>query len=66
MAQIIKPEENRLEVAHILRKHIADYQGQYPLEHRKIVFDLLNCRTADLGGRKRRFMLDTLQRQLSF
>jgi len=52
MAQIIKPEENRLEVAHILRKHIADYQGQYPLwsEHRKIVFDLLNCRTADLGG----------------
>jgi len=39
-------------VAHILRKHIADYQGQYPLwsEHRKIVFDLLNCRTADLGG----------------
>ncbi len=42
MAQIIKPEENRLEVAHILRKHIADYQGQYPLwsEHRKIVCEL--------------------------
>ncbi len=52
MTQIIKPEENRLEVAHILRKHIDDYQDQYPLwpEHRKIVFDLLNCRTADLGG----------------
>ena len=52
MAQIIKPEENRLEVADILRKHIADYQDQYPLwpEHRKIVFDLLNCRTAHLGG----------------
>lgn len=52
MAQIIKPKRNRLEVAHILQKHIADYQGQYPLwpEHRKIVFDLLNCRTAYLGG----------------
>jgi len=52
MAQIIMPKENRLEVADILRKHIADYQDQYPLwsEHRKIVFDLLNCRTAHLGG----------------
>ena len=52
MAQIIKPKENRLEVANILRKHIGDYQNQYPLwpEHRKIVFDLLNCRTAHLGG----------------
>ena len=52
MAQIIKPKENRLEVADIVRKHIGDYQGQYPLwpEHRKIVFDLLNCRTAHLGG----------------
>ena len=52
MAQIIKPEESRLEVADILRKHIADYQDQYPLwpQHRKIVFDLLNCRTAHLGG----------------
>jgi hypothetical protein len=45
-------KKNRLEVADILRKHISDYQDQYPLwpEHRKIVFDLLNCRTADLGG----------------
>jgi len=52
MAQIIKPKKNRLGVAHILEKHIADYQDQYPLwpEHRKIVFDLLNCRTANLGG----------------
>jgi len=52
MAQIIEPEENRVEVADILRKHIADYQDHYPLwpEHRKIVFDLLNCRTAHLGG----------------
>jgi len=52
MAQIIKPENNRLEVADILRAHIVDYQDQYPLwpEHRKIVYDLLNCRTAHLGG----------------
>jgi hypothetical protein len=52
MTQIISPEKNRIEVADILREHIADYQDQYPLwsEHRKIVFDLLNCRTANLGG----------------
>jgi hypothetical protein len=52
MAQIITPEKYRLEVAHILQKHIGDYQKQYRLwpEHKKIVSDLLNCRTAHLGG----------------
>jgi hypothetical protein len=52
MSQIILPEKDRLAIADILRKHIADYQGQYPLysEKRKIVYDLLNCRTAYLGG----------------
>lgn len=52
MTQIIKPEDSRPEVADILRKHIDDYKDQYPLwpEHRKIVFDLLNCRSAHLGG----------------
>jgi hypothetical protein len=52
MAQIITSKNNRLEVAHILRKHIRDYQKHYPLwsGHRKIAFDLLNCRTAYLGG----------------
>jgi len=52
MARIITPKKNRQEVADILRKHIKDYQSQYPLwsEHRKIVSDLLNCRTAQLGG----------------
>jgi hypothetical protein len=52
MAQIVTPKKNRLGVADILRKHIGDYQNQYPLwpEHRKIVSDLLNCRTAYLGG----------------
>ena len=52
MAQIITPKKNRLEVADILRKHIGDYQSQCSLwpAHRKIVSDLLNCRTAYLGG----------------
>jgi len=52
MTQIIKPEKNRLEVATILRKHIGDYQNQYRLwpEHKKIVSDLLKCRTVHLGG----------------
>ena len=52
MAQIIKPEKNRLEIAHILHNHMDDYKAEYPLwpEHRKIVSDLLNCRTAHLGG----------------
>ncbi len=52
MTQIIKPENNAPEVADIFHQHIADYKAQYPLwpEHRKIVSDLLNCRTAQLGG----------------
>ena len=52
MTQIIKPEQNRLEIAHILHHHVDDYKAEYPLwpEHRKIVSDLLNCRTAHLGG----------------
>ena len=52
MAQIITPKKQRLELAHILHKHIGDYQNQYRLwpEHKKIVSDLLNCRTAHLGG----------------
>jgi hypothetical protein len=52
MAQIITAKNQRLELAHILHKHIGDYQNQYRLwpEHKKIVSDLLNCRTAHLGG----------------
>jgi hypothetical protein len=52
MAQIITPKKQRLEIAHILHKHMGDYQNQYRLwpEHKKIVTDLLNCRTAHLGG----------------
>ncbi|MEX1351778.1 MAG: IS91 family transposase [Desulfobacterales bacterium] len=56
MIQIINPKEPRLQVADILRNHIGDYQQAYPLwpEHRKIVSDLLNCRTPYLGGRVER------------
>ena len=52
MTQITAPKKNRPEVAAILRGHINDYQRQYPLwpAHRKIVSDLLNCRTARMGG----------------
>lgn len=52
MTQIIKPKRNRLEVADIFHKHIDDYENEYPLwpEHKKIVSDILNCRSAHLGG----------------
>jgi hypothetical protein len=52
MTQIITTKNNSLQVADIFRKHIADYQNAYPLwpDHKKIVSDLLNCRTAQLGG----------------
>jgi hypothetical protein len=52
MTQIIKPENKTPEVADILHHHVHDYKAEYPLwpEHFKIVSDLLNCRTAHLGG----------------
>jgi hypothetical protein len=53
MTQINKNDEKpSVEVAHILREHIVDYQQTYSLcpEHYKIVYDMLNCRTAYLGG----------------
>jgi hypothetical protein len=52
MTQNIKSENKSPEVADILYHHIHDYKAEYPLwpEHRKIVSDLLNCRTAHLGG----------------
>ncbi|MBU2623667.1 MAG: transposase zinc-binding domain-containing protein, partial [Proteobacteria bacterium] len=42
----------KIEVADILRKHIPDYLAKYrmPPEHYKVVYDILNCRTAYLGG----------------
>jgi len=52
MAQIIKLPKPKLEMADILRKHMGDYRNAYPLwpDQYKIVSDLLNCRTASLGG----------------
>jgi len=52
MTQIITAKKQPLQLAHILHTHIGDYQNQYHLwaEHKKIVSDLLNCRTAQLGG----------------
>ena len=52
MTQIMTTKSNSPQVADILREHIADYQNAYRLwpEHKKIVTDLLNCRTQKLGG----------------
>ena len=52
MSQIIMPKNQSLEVADIFREHIADYQQTYTLApvHKKIVTDILNCRTPKLGG----------------
>lgn len=45
-------KKSNIELADILRTHIGDYQKKYPLfpEQYKIVYDILNCRTAYLGG----------------
>ncbi len=59
MIQISKFQRKKsIELADILRAHIVDYQDKYPLypEQYKIVFDLLNCRTAYLGGHINRCM----------
>ncbi len=41
-----------IEVADIFREHIRDYLAQYkmPPEHYEVVCDIMNCRTAYLGG----------------
>jgi hypothetical protein len=50
------PSSQPIEIAHVLQKHIGDYNRQYPLwsEHKKIVSDLLACRSPHLGGRVER------------
>jgi len=52
MAHIIEAENRSLQLADVLREHISAYRQKYRLwpEHRKILYDLLNCRTAHLGG----------------
>ncbi len=41
-----------IEVANIFQEYLYDYQRKYNLHptHRKVVQDILNCRTAILGG----------------
>lgn len=50
--KVVPIEKRPIEVADILREHIAEYQTNYPLysDQYQIVYDLLNCRTAYLGG----------------
>lgn len=45
-------QRNGIEVADIFRQHIARYRKQYgmPPSHLKVAGDILNCRTAYLGG----------------
>lgn len=52
MAAIIKHQTRGQQIAHILKSHITDYQDQYQLwwQQRKIVYDIINCRSAYLGG----------------
>ena len=52
MTRIIKTQKHKLELADILRKHITDYLNACPLspQQYKIVFNLLNCRTVNMGG----------------
>ena len=48
MTPLTAVKKPTVEIAHILQKHLEDYKRQYRLgsEHRKILSDLLNCRTA--------------------
>ena len=52
MSQLIKPQKPKLEVADIVRTHINDYRSAYPLppDQRRILSDLIHCRTANCGG----------------
>ena len=45
-------QQSRIEVADIFRHYIGDYQKAYKLhpDHYKVVNDILECRTAILGG----------------
>ena len=56
MNPILKTKNRPLELADILRQHITDYKNSYPLPtlQRRIVADLLTCRTAYLDGHLQR------------
>ena len=42
----------KVELADIFREHIGDYRKQYPMskDQYEVVYDILSCRTAYLGG----------------
>ena len=44
--------KSKLELADIFRRHIGDYRKRYPMskEQFEVVYDILSCRTAYLGG----------------
>ena len=52
MSPPIKRPKPKLEVADILRLHIAEYRNTYPLapDQHRIISHLLHCRTPTLGG----------------
>jgi hypothetical protein len=56
MSQLIKAQKTRIELADILRKHLREYQNSYPMspQQYRIVFNILNCRTAHMGGHMQR------------
>lgn len=52
MAQMISVKKPKLQVADVLREHLADYRQLYPLwpVQKKMITNLIQCRTAYLGG----------------
>lgn len=52
----IKTQKPRIELADILRKHFDEYRNLYPLspQQYKILYNILNCRTAHMGGHMER------------
>jgi Putative transposase/Transposase zinc-binding domain len=56
MSPLIEMPKPKLEVADILRHHIAEYRNAYPLgpDQHRVVSHLLHCRTPTLGGHMER------------
>jgi hypothetical protein len=56
MSPLIEMPKPKLEVADILRRHIAEYRDAYPLgpDQHRVVSHLLHCRTPTLGGHMER------------
>ena len=52
MARLISVKKPKLQVADVLREHLADYRRSYPIWplQKKMISNLIHCRTAYLGG----------------